>query len=624
MFFFSIRARKTEQWIPLDFSFIIIYSSFSGMKSLAYLNKYLYKYRYRLILGTIFVTVSNFFAVIPAQIIRMAFDLVNQNIGIMQLYSGFDLQPSAYSIFGSIVLLFGGLVLLMALMRGIFLFFMRQTIIVVSRLIEYDLKNEIYTHYQELSLAFYRRNNTGDLMNRITEDVTRVRMYLGPAIMYSINTVALFLMVIIAMLSINIKLTFFTILPLPVLALVIYLVNSRIHRKSEQIQEQLSNISTFVQETFAGIRIMKAYVREKQMRKDFRNESQEYMERSVSLAKLQAFFFPAILLLVGISILLTVYIGGVEVSRGRITTGNIAEFIVYIGHLTFPMMALGWVSSIIQRAAASQKRINEFLNTRPEIVSPAVPPRPVEGDIEFRNVSFIYPETGIKALDNVSFKVEKGGFLAIIGHTGSGKSTIVNLLGRMYDVSSGSILVDGRDVREHNLTSLRDALAFVPQDVFLFSDTIKNNIGFGLDEYSDEQIEEAAKNAAIYENIQQFPDKFETRTGERGITMSGGQKQRTSIARAIVKKPPVLIFDDSLSAVDTKTEEEILRNLGRIMKDRTSIIVSHRVSTIKNAGQILVMEQGRIAEAGTHETLIEKGGLYKQLFEKQLLEEENG
>ncbi|MFS8616744.1 MAG: ABC transporter ATP-binding protein [Solitalea sp.] len=592
------------------------------MNSLAYLNKYLHKYRFRLILGTIFVTVSNFFGVIPAQLIRMAFDLVSENIGIMRLYNGFDLQPSAYSVFGSIVLLFGALVLLMAILRGIFLFFMRQTIIVVSRLIEYDLKNEIYTHYQNLSLAFYRRNNTGDLMNRITEDVSRVRMYLGPAIMYSINTVALFLLVIVTMLSINVKLTLFTILPLPVLAVVIYLVNSRIHRKSEQIQEQLSTISTFVQETFAGIRIMKAYVREKQTREDFRRESEEYMNRSVSLAKLQAFFFPAILLLVGISILLTVYVGGIEVSRGRVTTGNIAEFIVYIGQLTFPMMALGWVSSIVQRAAASQKRINEFLHTKPEIVSPQVPPTPVEGSIEFRNVSFTYPDTGIRALDNVSFKVNKGDFLAIIGHTGSGKSTIVNLLGRMYDVTSGSVLIDGRDIREHNLTSLRDSFAFVPQDVFLFSDTIKNNIGFGLDHFTDEAVEEAARNAAIYDNIQHFPEKFETRTGERGITMSGGQKQRTSIARAIIKDPAVLVFDDSLSAVDTKTEEEILRNLGRIMRGRTSVIISHRVSTVKNADHILVMEQGRIAESGTHEQLLARGGLYKQLFEKQLLEEE--
>ncbi|HYH57511.1 MAG TPA: ABC transporter ATP-binding protein [Anseongella sp.] len=592
------------------------------MKALAHLNKYLYKYRFRLILGIVFVAVSNIFAIIPAQIIRMAFDLVNENIGMLQLYRESGLQPAAYDIFGGIVLLFGALVLLMYLLRGLFLFFMRQTIIVVSRLIEYDLKNEIYNHYQELSLAFYRRNNTGDLMNRITEDVSRVRMYLGPAIMYSINTIVLFLLVIITMLSINIKLTIFAILPLPVLAIVIYLVNSRIHRKSELIQEQLSTISTFVQETFAGIRIMKAYVREKQTRQDFRRESEEYMERSVSLAKLQAFFFPAIILLVGISILLTVYIGGIEVSRGRVTTGNIAEFIIYIGQLTFPMMALGWVSSIIQRAAASQKRINEFLHTRPEIISPGGPEEPVEGNIEFRNVSFTYPDTGIKALDNVSFKVRKGEFLAIIGHTGSGKSTIVNLIGRMYDVSSGTVLIDGRDIREYNLASLRRAIAFVPQEVFLFSDTIKNNIGFGLDEFNDEEIEAAARNASIYDNILQFPDKFETKTGERGITLSGGQKQRTAIARAIVKQPAVLVFDDSLSAVDTKTEEDILKNLGKIMQGRTSIVISHRVSTIKNAGHILVLEQGRIAESGTHKALLAAGGIYTQLYEKQLLEEE--
>lgn len=607
------------------------------MGSLSHLNKYLYKYRYRLLIGLIFVSASNYFAVIPAQLVRLAFDLVNDNAGIVKLYKNTPLEPGIMDTFGKIVLLFGGFILVMALVRGFFLFMMRQMIIVVSRLIEYDLKNEIYDHYQALSLAFYRRNNTGDLMNRITEDVTRVRMYLGPAIMYSINTVTLIVLVITAMLSINVKLTIFTILPLPVLALTIYYVNSRIHRKSERIQEQLSTVSVKAQEIFAGIRIIKSYVREKQAMEDFGKESQEYRVRSIDLAKLQALFFPSILLLVGLSIMLTVYIGGIEVSKGNITTGNIAEFIVYINLLTFPMMALGWVSSIIQRAAASQKRINQFLHTVPEIVSPESRQRSdrrpggghgepgdqaIQGDVVFDNVSMDYPDTGIKALQGVSFQVRKGEFLAIIGRTGSGKSTIANLLARMYDVIQGRILIDGQDIREYPLGFLRDQIGIVPQDVFLFSDTIKNNIGFGLDKFSDEEIEEAARHASVYDNIMEFPEGFDTVTGERGVTLSGGQKQRISIARAIIKRPAILVFDDSLSAVDTKTEEEILSSLGTVMKGRTSIIISHRVSTIKNADRILVLDQGRIIETGSHETLMAAQGTYFQLYEKQLLEEE--
>ncbi|MCO4291485.1 ABC transporter ATP-binding protein/permease [Solitalea sp. MAHUQ-68] len=592
------------------------------MGELSYLNKYFLKYRYRLILGIVFVVISNYFGVIPAKIIRRAFDLVNENITLYKLFSGFSSHDSIYAIFGKTMLIFGLSVLLMAILRGIFLFFMRQTIIVVSRLIEYDLKNEIYNHYQELSLSFYRRNNTGDLMNRITEDVSRVRMYLGPAIMYTINTLVLFLLVISTMASINLKLTLFALLPLPVMAVVIYYVNSIINYKSEHIQEQLSNLSTFTQETFSGMRVLKAYVREEKVREDFEAQSEEYKKRSMSLARVQAFFYPTVLLLVGLSVVFTVYIGGIEVKNGNITPGNIAEFIVYINQLTFPMMSLGWVTSLIQRAAASQKRINEFLNTQPEIQSNTNEQFKINGDIEFRNVNFTYPDTGIHALKNVSFSAKAGEFIAFIGRTGSGKSTIANLIARMYDVNSGEILIDGKNIKSYTLNNLRDSMGFVPQEVFLFSDTISNNIAFGLNKVDKDMIHEAARRAAVYNNIQAFPNGFETTIGERGITLSGGQKQRVSIARAIIKEPQIMVFDDCLSAVDTKTEEEILINLGKVMQNKTSIIISHRVSSIKNADKIFVIDEGMIIESGNHDALIAQKGEYFELFEKQLLEEE--
>lgn len=592
------------------------------MGELKYLNKYLFRYRYRLALGAVFVIISNYFGVIPAKIIRRAFDLVNENITLYKLFSGFSNQDSIYQIFGKTMLIFGASVLLMAILRGIFLFFMRQTIIVVSRYIEYDLKNDIYNHYQHLSLSFYRRNNTGDLMNRISEDVSRVRMYVGPAIMYTINTVVLFLMVITTMISINVKLTVFALLPLPLMAIVIYYVNSIIHRKSENIQEQLSALSTFTQETFSGIRVLKAYGREQRIREDFEAQSDEYKKRSMGLARVQAFFYPTVLLLAGMSVVLTVYIGGIEVKNGNITPGNIAEFIVYINQLTFPMMSLGWVTSLIQRGAASQKRINEFMHTTPDIQSGLLKSEPIKGKIEFRNVSFTYPDTGIHALKNVSFVAEPGDFIAFIGRTGSGKSTIANLIARMYDVSSGEILIDDRNIKEYDLHHLRDAMGYVPQEVFLFSDTISNNISFGLNHSDKEQVFEAARNAAVYDNIQAFPHGFETTIGERGITLSGGQKQRVSIARAIIKEPNIMVFDDCLSAVDTKTEEEILSNLGKVMENKTSVIISHRVSSIKNADKIFVIDNGKIIESGYHEALLEQKGEYFELYEKQLLEEE--
>jgi ATP-binding cassette subfamily B multidrug efflux pump len=591
------------------------------MKHLAYLNKFFYKYRWRLLPGVLFVIISNLFGVLPAQVIRHAFDLVNDNIALYRLYAGFDRQELIYQLFASSLLLFGCIVLSLALLRGIFLFFMRQTIILMSRHIEYDLKNEIYAHYQQLSLAFFRRNNTGDLMNRVTEDVSRVRMYLGPAIMYTINTVVLFILIIYAMISVNPVLAMWSLLPLPILALTIYFVNNIINSKSEKIQEQLSNLSSFVQETFSGIRIIKSFVREQALQQKFEVQSRKYQANAMELVKVQALFYPTMLLLVGLSTIITVYIGGQEVMKGNITTGNIAEFVIYVNQLTFPVTTLGWVTSLVQRAAASQKRINEFLHTQTEITNGIVK-QELKGHIQFDNVSFTYPDTGIKTIDQLSFEVKPGEFLAIIGKTGSGKSTLANLIMRMYDCEEGQIRIDGQPIQKFDLQHYRQQLGFVPQDVFLFSDTIANNIAFGMDELPQDRLIQAAKDAAVHQNIMAFDQQYETLIGERGITLSGGQKQRVSIARALVKSPKILLFDDSLSAVDTKTEEEILRNLGRIMANRTTILIAHRVSSIKNADQILVLDEGRLVESGTHASLLKQKGSYFELYQQQLLEEE--
>ena len=591
------------------------------MKHLAYLNKYLWKYRLYLIPGIFFVIVSNIFGVLPAPVIRLSFDLVTENIRIYHLYNGFERQKVIYDFLGQSLLLFGAIVLVMALLRGLFLFFMRQTIILMSRHIEFDLKNEIYSHYQTLSLAFYRRNNTGDLMNRVTEDVSRVRMYLGPSIMYAINTAVLFLMVIYAMLSVNVRLAVFSLLPLPVLALAIYIVNTEINHRSERIQERLSGLSSFVQETFSGIRVIKSYVREKFISASFRKESEAYKTDSLSLVKVQALFYPVMLLLAGLSTLITIYVGGIEVMKGNITAGNIAEFVVYVNLLTFPVLSLGWVTSLIQRAAASQKRINEYLGTVSEIDQPKTSEIEIKGHIEFKNVSFVYPDTKITALKEVSFTAAPGELIAVIGRTGSGKSTIANLLMRMYDCTSGEILIDGIPIQQLNLKNYRAQTGFVPQEVFLFSDTIANNIAFSADVLDMPRVENAARSAAVYDNIAAFDEGFKTMIGERGVTLSGGQKQRVSIARAVFKQPKILIFDDCLSAVDTKTEEEILNNLGEVMKGRTSILIAHRISTIKNADKIIVLDDGKIVEQGTHEALMEQKGSYYELYEKQLLEE---
>ncbi len=590
------------------------------MKDLAYLNKFFLKYKWRLIPGVIFVIIANLFAVLPAQVIRTTFNLVSDNIAIYRLFSGFERQTIVLQLFGYSVLFFGLVVLLLALIRGLFLFFMRQTIILMSRHIEYDLKNEIYSHYQSLSLAFFRKNTTGDLMNRVTEDVSRVRMYLGPAIMYSINTVVLFILVIYAMVSVNLKLAILSLLPLPFLALTIYLVNNIINSRSERIQAQLSNLSSFVQETFSGIRLIKAYVRENEVAGRFTESSLNYQRNSMDLVKVQALFYPIMLLLVGLSTIITVYVGGFEVINGHITAGNIAEFVVYVTQLTFPVMSFGWVTSLIQRAAASQKRINEFLHIDSEIKTGHIDIN-LKGNIRFKNVSFTYPDTGIQALKNVNFELKQGELLAIIGKTGSGKSTLANLLMRMYDVQAGEICVEEQPIKNLNLIHYRSQLGFVPQEVFLFSDTIANNIAFGCSATLPE-IEKAAKQAAVHENISTFEKGYQTLLGERGITLSGGQKQRVSIARALVKKPSLLILDDSLSAVDTRTEEQILRNLDHYTKHSTTLIIAHRISSIKQANQILVLDAGEIIESGTHDQLLSQKGFYYELYQKQLLEEE--
>lgn len=592
------------------------------MKDLSVLNKYLLKYKFHLLLGTLFIIISNFFSIIPAWAVRHAFDLLENSFDIYSLFDGSNLQGETYSLFAASILILGVLILISALLKGIFMFFMRQTIIVMSRHIEYDQKNEIYQHYQTLPLSFYRKNNTGDLMARISEDVSKVRMYIGPAIMYGINLFTLFLMVIPFMISINPTLTAYSLLPLPLLSISIYFVNNIINKRSEEIQRSLSNLSTFVQEAFSGIRVIKAYVREENIAGDFETESNDYKTKSLQLAFVNALFFPLIMGLIGLSVILTVYIGGVEVFKGQITTGNIAEFIIYVNMLTWPVTSLGWITSIIQRAAASQKRINEFLDTKNDIISQKDIKKELEGRLVFDEVSFTYPDSGIEALKEVSFEVLPGESLAIVGTTGSGKSTIANLICRMYDIDEGKIAIDENDIKDYNLSSLRSQIGFVPQDVFLFSETIRNNIAFGKPDMSDKDVTQAARDADLLENIERFSDGFNTKVGERGITLSGGQKQRVSIARAISRSPRILILDDALSAVDTKTENTILNAMAKIMKGRTSVVISHRVSSAKLADKIIVLHEGKVVEQGTNESLLASNGVFKELYDKQMKADE--
>jgi ATP-binding cassette subfamily B protein len=587
------------------------------MKELKYLNKYLSKYKSHLLLGVLFVIISNIFQIIPAQLVRHSIDLVVENIRVYRSFEGLNLQQDFFSIFAFGILLYAGLILVMALLRGFFLYLVRQTLIVMSRHIEFDLKNEIFEHYQQLPLSFYRRNNTGDLMNRISEDVSRVRMYLGPAIMYGLQLVTLFVMLIPIMFSINATLTWYSLIPLPILSISIFFVNNIIEKRSEQIQKSQSRLSTFVQEAFSGIRVLKSFNREDESIGKFSAESDIYKKQSLKLTKVQALFFPLIMGLIGLSTILTIYAGSTEVINGNLSFGNIAEFIIYVNLLTWPVTSLGWTTSLVQRAEASQKRINEFLKTENNIVSTKNLERTINGKIEFNNVSFTYPDTGIKALKNISFKVNPGESLAIIGTTGSGKSTISSLVARLYDAREGQILIDDIPIEEYNLNGLRTQLGYVPQDVFLFSDTIHNNIAFGLTDTHEERVLSAAKDADVYDNIMGFPNGFATRVGERGITLSGGQKQRVSIARAIVREPKILMLDDALSAVDTNTENNILNSLKRIMQGRTTIIISHRVSSAKLANKIIVVNDGVVIEEGSHESLVAKNGFYKELYEKQ-------
>ena len=584
------------------------------MKELFHLNKYFYKYRVRLFLGIIITIIAKLFTVFVPELIGSTIDIVND-----QIQNGDDVELFKSNLLKNILYLIGT-----ALIAGFFTFIMRQTIINVSRYVEYDLKNEVYQQYQKLSLNFYKQNRTGDLMNRISEDVSRVRMYAGPAIMYSINTITLFVVALSFMYNQAPKLTLYTIIPLPILSVIIYKLSGEINKRSTVVQQYLSKLSTFTQESFSGISVIKAYGIEPQTSNNFELLSDESKDKQVSLAKVQALFFPLMMLLIGASNLLVIYIGGKQYIAGEIeSVGIIAKFIIYVNMLTWPVATVGWVTSIVQQAEASQKRINEFLKIEPQIKNINENPTIVNGAIEFKNVSFTYEDTNIQALKGVNFKIDEGRTLAIIGKTGSGKSTILNLIGRLYDIEDGELLIDNMPIVKHNLTSLRNSIGYVPQDAFLFSDTIMNNIKFGIEDASDDVAIEAAKNAVVHKNIIKFKKGYDTILGERGITLSGGQKQRISIARAIIKDPKILLFDDCLSAVDTETEEKILNNLDKVSSNKTTIIVSHRVSSAKNADKIIVLEDGKIIQEGTHELLINQSGYYKDLYLKQLSETSN-
>lgn len=573
-------------------------------------------------MGILFVTLSNYFRVLQPQMIREALDLVSEKLASYQSLSDPEARATLVELLGNDLLYFGLLVLGLAVLMGIFMYFMRQTIVVMSRLIEYDQRKELFAKYAELSQAFFRRNKTGDLMSRITEDVSKVRMYLGPALLYGINMVSLFALTIWSMLNVDLKLTLYTLAPLPILSVSIYYVSTIINQKSEAIQKQLARLNSVAQEVYSGIRVVKSYVQEKAFGKQFANECEDYKSKSLELAKVNALFFPLMILLIGLSTIITVYIGGLQVAAGKVTAGNIAEFVIYVNMLTWPMASLGWIASIVQQAEASQKRINEFLSLEPEIKNQATDPVPISGEISFENVHFTYPDTGVKALSGVSFHLKKGEKMAVVGRTASGKSTLADLLVRMYDPDEGNIKIDGKDIREHDLGNLRRRIGYVPQDVFLFSDSIENNIAFGSDKPDRSQIEKVASHAAVKDDIESLPHSFETLVGERGVTLSGGQKQRISIARAMLKNPDILVLDDCLSAVDTRTEQKILDYFSRELSGKTVVLITHRVSQLIDFDKIIVLENGKLIEEGNHESLIAQKGQYFELFEQQQLQSE--
>lgn len=581
------------------------------MKELQHLNKYFLKYKKQVIIGILITITSNLFRVFVPNLIGKTIDVVNKQK---------ENPEQSVAVFKSELLEIIAIVIGTAIIAGILTFFMRQTIINVSRYIEFDLKNEIYQHYQKLSLNFYKKNRTGDLMNRISEDVGKVRVYAGPAIMYSFNTITLFVVALLFMFKQAPTLTLYTLIPLPILSIIIYKISKETNKRTTAVQENLSLLSTYTQEAFSGISLIKAYGIEPKIKSGFKDLANTNKAKHIHLEKVHAFFMPMMILLIGISNIIVIYFGGMQHINGKISIGTIIEFIIYVNMLTWPVATVGWVTSMVQQAEASQKRINEFLKVDPDIKNTCNTPSIIDGNITFKNVHFTYDDTNITALKGVDFEIKSGETLAIIGKTGSGKSTILDLIGRLYDVNEGELLIDNAPIDTLNLTSLRDAIGYVPQDAFLFSDTINNNIKFGKENATDAEVINAAKNAQVHDNINKFTNKYETILGERGITLSGGQKQRVSIARAIIKDPKILLFDDCLSAVDTETEEKILKSLNKVSANKTTVIVSHRISSVKNANHIIVLDGGKIIQKGTHHSLIETDGYYKTLYNKQLNE----